>query len=168
MMSAPFNPPRQAQQTSVHLVDDTAQARAADSELQSNHDGSTSGDAANDARAATGQPPQPAQPPEAAKEPASTGNKAGAKAGSKQTKLPPVALLSQFTKDFCIASASEDEGGRWWKCEGKRRGDCNPSKMKQKVVASLLSVWERAELNATISPYHISRSLEPVHLDAHL
>ena len=40
--------------------------------------------------------------------------------------------------------------------------------MKEKVVASLLSVRESPELNSTISPYHISRSLKPIHLDAHL
>ena len=122
MMSAPFNPPRQVQQTSVHLVGDAAQVGlgATDSDLQSTHGSSTCANTANGARAPTEQAPQPAQPPEAATEAASTGLKAGAKAGSKQTKLPPVALLSQFTQDFCIAAASEDEGGRWWKYEGKR------------------------------------------------
>ena len=57
---------------------------------------------------------------------------------------------------------------RWWKYEGKRRGEFNPKKMKEKVVASLLSVWESPEPNSTISLYHISRSLKPIHLDAHL
>ena len=168
-MSAPFHPPRQAHHTGVHLVDGAAaQAGVAGPELQRGRGGSTSGNAANDARATTEEPPQPPQPPEAAQEAATTGNEAGAKAGSIQTKLPPAALLTLLTGDFCIAAASEDEGGRWWKYEGKRRGEFNPRKMKLKGVANLLSVWGSKELNTTISPYHISCSLKPAHLDTHL
>ena len=168
MMSAQFNPPRQVNQTSVHLVGGAAQGGVADSDSNGHQQSSACANAANEARESADQAPQAAQPPDAAKEAASTGVKVGVKAGSKNTKLPPVAQLSQFTQDFCIAAASEDEGGRWWKYEGMRKGDSNPKKMKEKVAQSLLAVWDNEELNSTIRPYHISRSLNPKHLDAHL
>jgi hypothetical protein len=168
MMSAQFNPPRQVNQTSVHLVGGAAQGGVADSDSNGHHQSSACANAANEAHESADQAPQAAQPPDAAKEAASTGVKVGVKAGSKNTKLPPVAQLSQFTQDFCIAAASEDEGGRWWKYEGMRKGDSNPKKMKEKVAQSLLAVWDNEELNSTIRPYHISRSLNPKHLDAHL
>ena len=40
--------------------------------------------------------------------------------------------------------------------------------MKEKVAQSLLSVWDSTVMNSTIRLYHISCSLKPIHLDAHL
>ena len=118
MMTTQFNLPRQVNQTGIHLVGDAAQVRGADSDLHSHHQSSTCANAADEAHKLAEQAPQAAQPPEVAKEAALTGTKVGTKAQSKNTKLPPVALLSQFMQDFCIAAAAEDEGGRWWKYEG--------------------------------------------------
>ena len=99
MMSVPDRPPGGAHQAAIHLVDDIARDVATDAEFARNLDEYVSGNDVNakNAGGAKNEPSQPSQlqPPhvQAAQEPGSKGNKAGCKAGSKQTKLPPAAEL---------------------------------------------------------------------------